>query len=81
MFPKNSMTITGGSLATLAPTILALLQMFGVGECAADAAAMGCIGATQITAAIVTVGGIVMMVVGNLRARRRDKTTQPGNGQ
>lgn len=71
MLPNGTMTHTGGGLAAFGPIIAVGLQMLGVGECTPEALDMGCIGAAQITGAIVTLGGAVLVVIGRVRAKRK----------
>lgn len=70
MLPNGTMTHTGGALAGAGPIIMFVLQMIGVGECTPEAVDMGCVGSAQITGAIVTIGGAVLVIIGRLRAKR-----------
>src|SRR3954463_7457799 len=66
IFPNGTMTYTGSGGAILTQIVVTLLHTVGVGECtpAAVAAMPNCISATDLAAALITVGFGVMAVVG-----------------
>jgi hypothetical protein len=73
MFKQGTMTYTGTGIAAFGPMITMGLQMFGIGECTPEALEMGCIGASAITGAIVTLVGAGVAVLGKIRAAKRER--------
>jgi len=70
MFPNGTMTHTSGVFAGLGPVVAIGLQMVGVGECTPESVEMGCVGAAQLSGAIMTIVGVVGVIVGRIRAKR-----------
>lgn len=78
LFPKNTMRKTGVSVAALGPIIAIVLTAVGApGECAAEAVAEGCVAASEIAGALVTILGGGLYVAGSIRADKRAAAEKP----
>lgn len=73
MLPKGTMTHTGTGIAAAGPIVAMVLTGIGIGECTPEAADMGCVGASQIAGALVTLVGAVLAIVGKVRASARER--------
>lgn len=71
MLPQNTLRKGGIAVTALGPVLTIVLKMFGVNECSADEAAMGCVGAAEIAGTLLTVVGAVVYWIGRNRAEKR----------
>jgi hypothetical protein len=73
VIPQNTLRKTGAGLMALGPVIAVLLNIAGVGECSPEAIELGCVGASQISGALLTLGGGAVFWVGQNRAHAREQ--------
>ena len=71
MLPQGTMTNTGAVGAMVTPVVTSVLVGLGVGECTPETIEAGCVGATQIAGAAVTMLFAIVALIGYQRKKRR----------